>query len=58
VQLNQTPFRDFMSGRRPTIRNLRDIFGLQTEVATAVTQALQVMLLEDTSALVETRRNT
>jgi len=34
-------------------RNLRDIFGLQTEVATAVTQALQVMLLEDTSALVE-----
>jgi TolB-like protein/tetratricopeptide (TPR) repeat protein len=34
-------------------RNLRDILALQTEVATAVTQALQVTLLEDTSALVE-----
>jgi len=42
-----------MSGRRPTIAIFGDIFGLQTEVATAVTQALQVMLLEDTSALVE-----
>jgi len=44
---------DFTCGRKPSDRDLKNVLALQTEIATAVTQALQATLLGAVATAVE-----